>query len=83
MTFSSSMDVISLSVAIFQKGASGNEVACAWLRGVRGPCGGTMAPSLEVDMLVNTILLVGRYILWLKMRVRVVDDSVHVGVGTD
>ena len=25
----------------------------------------------------------GWYILWLKMRVRVVDDSVHVGVGTD
>ena len=43
-----------------------------------------MAPSLEVDMLVNAILLVGWYILWLKMHVvRVVDDSVHVGVGTD
>ena len=25
----------------------------------------------------------GWYILWLKMHVRVVDDSVHVGVGTD
>ena len=56
----------------------GNEVACAWLRGVRGPCmwrydgtqsgGGHVGEHDPADW----------YILWLKMLVRVVDDSVHV-----
>ena len=72
------MDVISLSVAIFQKGASGSEDACAWLRGVRGWWyDGTQCGSGRVGEHDPA----GWYIFRLEMHVRVVDDSVQVGVG--
>ena len=77
------MDVIFLSVAIFQKGASGSEVGCLCVvtrsSGSLWRYDGTQSGGGHVGEHDPP----GWYILWLKMRVRVVDDSVHVGVGTD
>jgi hypothetical protein len=43
-----------------RKGGQGmRSLARGWMRGVRGPCSGTMVPSLEVNMLANTTLLIG------------------------